>query len=139
MIRSGEVIEVHENLATVVFDRPDACANCNGCLGKQCTRVEIEVSAGVGDTIEVEMPDHNVLKASAIAYLLPIGLLVLGLLLGDALHAPLSVSIAKDLFTALSGLFLFVVGLLFVRAIDRGLSRKEKWKPVVLSVRKKEE
>jgi len=139
MVRSGEVVEVKENRATVVFDRPDACANCNGCLGKQCTHVDIEVKADVGDIVEVQMPDQSVLKASAIAYLLPVVLLVTGLLLGDALHAPLGVSISKDLFTALAALLMLIIGLLLVRVIDRGLSGKDQWKPLVLSVHKKEE
>ena len=139
MVRSGEVVEVHGGLATVVFDRPDACANCHGCLGKQCARVDIEVSAKVGDMVEVMMPDQSVLKASAVAYLLPVIMLLAGMFFADALHAPLSVSISKDLFTALAAFLFLAAGLFLVRLIDRGLSSKEQWKPVVLSVYKKEE
>ena len=145
MIRTGEVIEISGSRASVVFDRPDACASCNGCPGRQCAHVEIDVDTATtgnietGDLIDVEMPDQSVLKASAVAYLLPVIMLVAGLLAGNALYAPLGVSISKDLFTALAALVSLTAGLLLVGSIDRKMRGMEQWKPAVLSVRKKEE
>lgn len=138
MIRSGKVVQVNKDSVTVAFDRPEACANCNGCLGKQCTRVDIEANADLGDILDVQMPDQNILKASAITYLLPVVLLVAGMFAGDALYSWSGVSFSEDLFMVLCAFLFLLVGLILMRIIDRRLLRKDQWKPVVLSVHKEE-
>ena len=34
MIRSGEVVEKADGMLGVVFERPEMCAHCGGCLHK---------------------------------------------------------------------------------------------------------
>ena len=134
MIRSGEVTERNGGTVTVVFDRPAACGTCGGCSGAACAKVELTADADIGDAVEVEMPDKNILFASAIAYLLPLALLLTGLLGGTSLHASLAPQINANLFAAVSGLLLFGAGLAAVRAIDRLLARRRRWRPRVLRV-----
>lgn len=134
MIRTGEVVERNEGLLTVVFERPAACTSCNGCLSKQCTNVELPGEAEVGDQVEVQLPDKSVVGASAIAYVIPLALLLAGLLLGSMLHGPLGVRMGQDLFAALAGGVSLGIGLLIVYGIDRRLRGRRDWQPRIVSV-----
>ncbi len=138
MVRIGEVVEKTGDVLSVVFERPEACTHCSGCDMKQhCTRIDIRGEAEVGDTIEVDMPEKNVLGATAIAYIVPLAALIAGLLLGVALHGPLSIAMNSNLFCALTGIAAFAVGLLVVWMIDKSLRGKQGWEPRVVTVHKK--
>lgn len=139
MTRTGEVVEKGEGMLTVVFERPAACENCNGCLSKQCANVELPGEADVGDRVDVALPDKNVVGASAIAYLIPLALLVAGLVLGAALHAPLGIGMQQDLFAAVVGGVLLILGLGIVRGIDQALRKKQSWQPRIVAVHPKNE
>lgn len=135
MIRSGEVEEKDGDLLTVVFERPEACGNCNGCLSKQCTNVTLPGVAEVGDEVEVALPDKNIVGASAIAYLIPLAMLIGGLFLGYGVYEPLGISMRVDVFAALCGGVLVGVGLGVVHGIDKRLRRKQAWQPRIVAVR----
>ena len=138
MVRNGEVVAAENGMLTIVFERPAACTNCNGCISKQCTNIDIAGDAGVGDTVDVALPDKNVVGASAIAYLIPLALLIAGLLLGGVLYVPLGVGFNKDLFTLLIGGVLLGIGLLAVNLIDRRLRRRKDWQPQIVAIHPKE-
>ena len=65
-----------------------------------------EPVAKVGDRVEVEMPAQGLVKASMLAYLVPLGMLLLGIWLGMALHGSLGVGMDAELFGVLCGLAL---------------------------------
>lgn len=134
MVRSGEVVENNSGTLTVVFERPSACTNCNGCLSKQCTNVELPGAAEVGDTVDVALPDKNIVGASAIAYLIPLALFIAGLLLGGPLYGIMGINWNKDLFSAVAGGVLLGIGLLIVYGIDRRLRRRQDWQPHIVAV-----
>lgn len=134
MVRSGQVVENKGGLLTVVFERPEACGNCNGCLSKQCTNVELPGEAQVGDTVDVALPDKSVVKASALAYALPLALLVAGLVLGTLLHGPLGIPWSADMFALLCGGVLLIIGLLLAHGLDLRLRTKQDWQPKIVAV-----
>lgn len=139
MVRTGEVVEQKGGISVIVFERPQACTNCNGCMGgDKCTRIELPLEADVGDTVSVEMPDQNILSASAMAYLIPVALLLIGLIGANLLHTPLGISMDSDMFSAIWGISLAGIGILIVTRIDRRLSTQSDWQPKVLSVHKKD-
>ena len=78
MIRSGVVVEKENGVLGVVFERPEMCAHCGGCLHKHCSRVQIKGDAQIGDTVDVDMPDGEVVKASALMYIVPVCAFLLG-------------------------------------------------------------
>lgn len=137
MVLSGEVVKVNGEFVSVVFDRPATCANCNGCLNKQCTHIDLEADAAVGDVLDVQMPDKNILEASSIAYVTPLAMFIVGLFIGAALHAPLGISLEKDLFVALSAILCLALGLAMVTLVDRKLKGKQVWQPQVVAVHQK--
>ena len=135
MRQIGEVVQAQDGKLVVAFERPEACQHCNGCLDKRCTRVELSADAKVGDRVEVEMPAQGLVKASMLAYLVPLGMLLLGIWLGMALHGSLGVGMDAELFGVLCGLALLALSYLLVRAIDRRLAaRGVGWRPRVVRV-----
>lgn len=138
MVRTGEVVEKTGDILSVVFERPEACTHCNGCIKKNCTRVDIPGMADVGDTVEVEMPDKNVVGASAVAYIVPLALLIVGLFAGYALHGPLSITMDGNLFCALCGVVGLALGFLIVFAVDKTLQKRRDWQPQIVTIHKKE-
>ena len=68
----------------VTFCRPDACQSCGACEGgKKQTTIWVKGEAKVGDIAVVDMPDKTVIRASLIAYGLPLILLLRLLFGGD--------------------------------------------------------
>lgn len=84
MNQQGYIIEVvDEKTAKLKMQRHSACASCGKCITsseKKDILVEVEntIGAKVGDHVEVNMENVKVLKATALAYLIPL----LGLLVG---------------------------------------------------------
>ncbi|MCL1963804.1 MAG: SoxR reducing system RseC family protein [Firmicutes bacterium] len=138
MVRTGEVVEKTGDVLSVVFERPDACAHCSGCIHKRCSRVDIRGEAEVGDTIDVHMPDKSIVSASAIFYLLPLVLLLAGLLAGTRLHVAINLKMNGDVFAALCGLLCLALGLLIVYAVDRVLRKRQAWQPKIKAVHKRD-
>ena len=83
MIRTGRVVAEKDGQIEVCFERPEACAKCGACGGgKHISQVKIPGSAPVGSMVAVDMPEGQVLKASAVAYVIPLLLLLAGIALG---------------------------------------------------------
>lgn len=136
MIRSGEVVEKADGMLGVVFERPEMCAHCGGCLHKHCSRVQIKGEAEIGDTVEVDMPDGEVVKASALMYIVPVCAFLLGLLLAWAIYRGGTVKMAEDLFYAVCGVAACALGLSMVWVVDKNLRKAQKWQPRLVAVHK---
>ena len=137
MVRTGEVVDKESGKLLVVFERPEACERCHGCISKACANIAVEGEAEVGDIVDVALPDKSIVKASALAYLVPLALFVAGMLLGAALHESLQVTMNKDVFAALCGGILLAVGLIAVYWVDRTLRQRQDWQPRVVRVHRK--
>lgn len=138
MIRSGEVVEKEGGMLGVVFERPEACAHCGGCLHKHCSRVQIKGDAEIGDTVDVDMPDGEVVKASALMYIVPVCAFLLGLLLAWLVYRGGTIRMAEDLFYSVCGVLACAVGLGMVWVVDKKLRKAQKWQPRVVAVHKPE-
>lgn len=128
MIRTGRVIEKEQNLLKVCFDREEACGNCGLCA-RQETPMAIPGEAEVGDLIEVELPDAQVLKASLVTYAVPLLGLLAGLWLGAELFPGREV---MSLVTGAAGMALFFAG---VKLFDNTLRKTSAWQPKIIAVR----
>ena len=133
MLRTGQVISSENGQVEVQFERPEACAHCGACQGqKHCTVVKLPGSAPSGAWVDVEMPDRQVVKASMLAYALPLAALLLGMLAGRALfdgEGPM----------ALCGVGCMAAAWLALRVIDRAMGKKRAWQPRILAVHQKGE
>ena len=86
MERMGEIIAVNGDFLTVQFCRPADCEKCHGCMGgKAQTELRVKGKGSIGEMATVEMPAQKVLKASALAYVVPLAGLLIGMFAGAAL------------------------------------------------------
>ncbi len=128
MRRTGKVISQGENEIQVSFQRPEACAHCGACVGhREETRVTIPGTAPVGRWVDVEMPEAQVLKASVLAYAIPLVLLLLGVFLGSLIFK-------SEALWGLCGIVLMGCSWFVLRFIDRRMKKMPRWQPKILAV-----
>ena len=127
MQRTGRVVSAMNGEVEVCFERPEACAHCGACGGeKHESLVKIPGDAPVGSWVDVDMPEKQVLKASLLAYVLPLLMLLAGLTLGSVLFE-------KEALWALTGIACMGLSWGALRVIDRRV-RRAGWQPRILAV-----
>ena len=133
MLRSGKVVAAENGVLEVCFERPEACAHCGQCGGQKGeTFVKISGDVPVGRWIDVDMPEGQVLKASMLAYVMPLLMLLGGLALG-------SVVFENDIFKALTGIVCMGISWLVLRWVEKRMKGKSVWQPKVVNVYGEEE
>ncbi len=129
MLRTGRVTKENKHGVEVCFERLAACHGCNACgRDKKSTTVFVYGQASVGDTVSVEMPDAQVLRASLLTYLLPLAGLLGGLAVGSAV-AP-----GKDWAMVLAGFVGMALSIGLLKVIDRRLGQRAAWQPRIVEV-----
>ena len=133
MIRSGKVVQTQGDTLKVCFSRLEACDSCNMCGSRDEATVSIKGQAQVGDRVEVEMPDAQVLKVSLLTYVIPLIGLLLGLWLGTMFFSGNDFAV---LIAALAGL---VAALIQVKLLIKQLGKTAHWQPRLITVLPAEE
>ena len=131
MIKFGEVYEYNEQkrVASIRFERPDACKKCGACGSLAQTGViALKGDCKVGDWVKVEYPESRFLEATAIAYVIPLIGLLAGLALGWLLGGGNDVAMLAG---ALVGLGLSA-GILYM--VEKRVSGKPEWTPRITAV-----
>ena len=127
MERTGTITAVSGDTLEVTFCRPGDCEKCHACIGGEKKHVLLVKGEGhVGDVAVVSLPEQTVVKASALAYLLPLAGLFIGMLLG-ALVAPQS----ETAGSAIGGLAAVLIGL---TATEKKRSQSGEYAPKLLRV-----
>ena len=130
MVRTGFVKEKKGDQLKVCFSRPEACEGCKGCAKGLLPKKELLTVTGqaeIGDMVDVEMPEAQMLKASMLAYAMPLALFLIGLGVGSAARL-------SDGVTALIALVCLALGYVAARVIDKKLGRRPRWKTAVVNV-----
>lgn len=111
---AGVVTALEGDVAVVRFQRSEMCSRCGACLAigeKELeTRVANTLNAKVGDLVEVRLAGNRILQASALAYVVPLLLLLVGVWLGSRI---------SDLFALLLGVGGCAVAFLVLRWLER--------------------
>lgn len=132
MVNKGIVQASRDGVLTVVFDRPEACGECHACNrgSESCAKhtITIEGDAQAGDTVLVEIDDEHIVLASALAYLIPLAGLIIGLAVAYAFTK-------NELIMAAGALIGVGLGYLIMRALNPVFS-KDRWQPKLISVSK---
>lgn len=138
------VTSVETGFAEVEIQRRSSCSGCSardGCgvslldriLGRRPQRLLVANALGVrpGDAVVIGVPEGALLKAAVAAYLVPLGGLIGGGLLGEALSLrwDLGFADALPLLGAVAGLGL---GLLITRHYSRRLAADPRWRAVLV-------
>lgn len=125
MIEQGTVSKVYKNLAWITMNRGEQCAGCTACKSLGDNIVEItalnDVSAKTGDRVEVEVAPGQVIKHSAIVFLLPVFALVFGYFLGTSYLTKLG--LAAEPSGIIGSLGLMVLTFVGIVGYDRMLGK----------------
>ena len=128
MERVGEVTAVRGDELQITFCRPADCGKCHACIGgKPQTTLVLKGQAHVGDAAVVDMPASTVVKASAIAYIIPLAGLLLGAVLGHQAQG-------DDMGTALGGLIGLALAGGIVLLGEKKRRAQTQWQPVLKQV-----
>ena len=125
----GKVIRTEGDIAYVRFERSEMCNHCNVCISSGAHLMEAKcknpVHAKEGNTVTVSFERKNLLKASLIAYIIPLVLFVAGLLIGNQI---------SELFSAILSI-VFCAGSFFVlKMINRKIDKEGSYVPQIDSV-----
>lgn len=127
MERTGQVIANTNGQLTIAFCRPSDCEKCNGCHGGRTqTELTLKGNANIGDSVVVNMPTETVLKASALAYLLPLAGLIVGLFIGNTING--------DVTALIGGLLGLSIALLAIKLADRYIKHQKQWHPQLIRI-----
>ena len=129
MERVGEVTRVTGDQLEITFCRPEDCEKCHACEGGQESVVlTLRGTAEVGDYACVALPTGTVVKASLLAYALPVAGLFGGMGLGAALFPD---AMALQALTGAAGLLLCLGG---VWLTERRRRDSAAWQPLLVRI-----
>ncbi len=132
MKRPGEVTQVRNGMMQVTFCRPDACQSCGACEGgKKEHAIWVRGEACVGDIAVIDMPDRTVVRASLIAYGVPLVCLLLGLILGSVIFP------GNDAAAAAGAALGLILSLVLLKVTEKYRAGKPGWTPEVVDILKK--
>ena len=132
MRQPGEITESKNGMMEITFCRPEACASCKACEGgKKEHKIRVRGEGRVGDIAIVDMPDAMIVKASAVAYGIPL----IGLLAGMA--AGYTMSGGKDLFSMIGAAAGLAVSLAVLKITEKRRAGKEEWNPRIVEILEK--
>lgn len=130
MERTGEVTAVKGEWLEVTFCRPADCEKCNACgMGQKKASMMVRGKASLGDQAVVSMPNATVMRASLLAYVLPLIGLLAGLLAGAALFPQ-----AENGAALIGGLIGLAVPLVYVALTEKRRRRSDRWQPTLVEV-----
>lgn len=127
--QTGRVVELKGKMAVVRFQRTDACGHCNACFHFGSTEADIEIEnicdAVVGDVVSIELHSGSMLKASAIAYGIPL----IGLIVGVAVGSRIG-----DIYAAVGGILLCGAAFFILKGLNPRFARMGEFKPRMIDI-----
>ena len=134
LVEEGVVIEVFDGIARVRAVRGNSCGGCASramCKPSEGTNVVIEAKNGlgacVGARVEVAMQPKTFLKASFIAYIIPLISFVIGGAVGKSIGG-------TDAWAALCGIAAMLLCYVGIWAYNKWALREGKYQPEIVSV-----
>jgi sigma-E factor negative regulatory protein RseC len=123
--QQGYVMKVHGQMVDVLAKRAKACESCGACKLADAGPTKItavnKVGAAVGDWVEIELNDADMLRAAALAYGVPLLMFLAGLVLGEPLSRLPGLGISPLVASVAAGSVLLVAGYYFVHLYDKSL------------------
>lgn len=140
MNQQGYIIEiVDEKTAKLKMQRHSACAACGKCVTsseKKDIIVEVDntIGAKVGDHVEVNMESVNVLKATAIAYIIPLIALLVGTIGTYYVLDIISLGINIEAVSGAVGIVFMLITFLMLKKNDKKFRDSKEYIPIVTRV-----
>lgn len=142
MDQKGQIIEIiDDRTALFKMQRMSACASCGKCIGSSSSEsqeimveVDNKIGAKVGDMVEVNMENMNVLGAIGIVYGIPLLALILGTV---GAYFLLKNQLDKNILEILSfaiGLVFTAISYIIIRTKDSKFRESRKYMPIVTRI-----
>jgi len=137
MTETALVVARRGSVLDVVTTASAACVRCGACSSGEGTdmllrNVADAVGAGIGDTVEIEIPDRLRAQAALAIYVVPIAALLLGYLAGFLLGT--RAGFDPDLAGAAGGVLFISAAFFGVRGAERALDRSGRSRPTVRAI-----
>ena len=130
MERTGEVTAVKGEWLEVTFCRPADCEKCRACgIGQEQATMMVRGKANLGDQAVVSMPTSTVMRASLLAYVLPLIGLLVGLFAGMGLFPQ-----AENAAALIGGLIGLAIPLTAVVLTEKRRRQSSRWQPTLVEV-----
>ncbi|WFD09247.1 SoxR reducing system RseC family protein [Tepidibacter hydrothermalis] len=140
MRQTGVVVSTNENTAILKMQRHSACASCGGCgMGKEEGKdIQIEainkIGAAKGDFVEVDVSTPNVLKAAAIAYVIPLIVLFVGIVISNKVLTAINYSSNVETMSAIIGAFLMSIVFIIIKKNEPKFKKSEEYTPIITNI-----
>lgn len=140
MNQQGYIIEVvDEKTAKLKMQRHSACASCGKCITsseKKDILVEVEntIGAKVGDHVEVNMENVKVLKATALAYLIPLVGLLVGTIGTYFILESIGIKSNIEIISALVGFLTTFICYFILKKNDKKFKDSKDFIPIITKI-----
>ena len=133
-IEEGLIIEVVDNIAKVKVGRHSDCSNCGACPGSNSVIIDAnnKIGAKLGQRVEFEVKETNVLSGAFIVFVMPIIVAFIGVLCGRFLATYIDANI--NTFQIAGGIIAFLLSLVFIKLFDKAATLSEESKPVIIRI-----
>lgn len=133
-IEEGIIIEVVDNIAKVKVGRHSDCSNCGACPGSNSVIIDAnnKIGAKLGQRVEFEVKETNVLSGAFIVFVMPIIVAFIGVLCGRFLATYIGANI--NAFQIAGGIIAFLLSLIFIKLFDKAATLSEESKPVIIRI-----
>ncbi|MCE5204227.1 MAG: SoxR reducing system RseC family protein [Coriobacteriales bacterium] len=138
MIEVGTVVAVRGDKVDVSVGASPSCAGCNACsMGSSAEEMLLRdvvdpLGVALGDRVEVVISEQLRMQAALAIYVVPLGALFVGYVVGSALGEHLDVD--ADLIGALLGIAAATAAFMGAQVRERMLSRKGRFAPRVRAI-----
>lgn len=141
MNQQGFIIDIVDNrTAKMIMQRHSACASCGKCskLSSECQDLVVEVDNSIGakkgDHVEVSMESVRVLKATLLAYLVPLIFLLVGTILTYYILDLIKFSGPTEVVSGVVGLICTCISYLLLRKNDDKFKQSRQYIPKVTRI-----
>lgn len=141
MNQQGFIIDIVDSrTAKMIMQRHSACASCGKCskLSSECQDLVVEVDNSIGakkgDHVEVSMESVRVLKATLLAYLVPLVFLLVGTILTYYILELIKFSGPTEVISGVAGLICTFISYLLLRKNDDKFKQSRQYIPKVTRI-----
>lgn len=141
MNQQGFIIDIVDNrTAKMIMQRHSACASCGKCskLSSECQDLVVEVDNSIGaekgDRVEVSMESVMVLKATMLAYLVPLMFLLVGTILTYYILNLIKFSGSIEVISGVVGLICTGISYLLLKRNDNKFKQSRQYIPKITKI-----
>ena len=141
MNQQGFIIDIVDNrTAKMIMQRHSACASCGRCskLSSECQDLVVEVDNSIGakkgDYVEVSMESVKVIKATMLAYLVPLIFLLVGTILTYYILDLIKFLGPIEVISGVVGLICTCISYLLLRKNDNKFKESRQYIPEITRI-----